>query len=443
MAFKEEGTGFSNRSHFTNEMSRFVGNEAVFFSSEEDTAAGKVDDMAEKAARMSYEKSKSAHLELKSERKAVAQDIKTQKEEIKADREVYVKRQDQFTKRQEALDERIRVQSRVNQSAEQKVAFENEVKEERAKLKEEERFLDEKSFSIEENETKLKQTLEKKKEYKKKEDKAKKKQSARLNAAALFKAKKDISNELGGGGANTGDAFRDGKSGLTGTVLEVVNPFHYLKIALAKLGALIAPYIIIFATLSIVIVVIFALLFDILSPIAKVSNGIQSVISIFTGDHTFVNSTLDEETIDEIVANSGCNGTQEAVIRFALSKVGYPYSQDYRTSGSYYDCSSLAYYSWQAAGVDISGGGGYPPTAAEEARIMEKKGKALDQDNITDLQPGDLIFYGGEANKRYKGIYHVAVYVGNGKVVEALNTKYGVVYESLRTKNAIMVVRPS
>ena len=59
------------------------------------------------------------------------------------------------------------------------------------------------------------------------------------------------------------------------------------------------------------------------------------------------------------------------------------------------------------------------------------------------LKPGDLIYYGGGDNGRYLGIYHVAIYVGNGKAVEALNTKYGVVYQTLRTKNAIMVVRPN
>ena len=39
------------------------------------------------------------------------------------------------------------------------------------------------------------------------------------------------------------------------------------------------------------------------------------------------------------------NGRQ--VVSYVLSKVGYPYSQAYRDSGNYYDCSSLAYYAWQ------------------------------------------------------------------------------------------------
>ena len=37
--------------------------------------------------------------------------------------------------------------------------------------------------------------------------------------------------------------------------------------------------------------------------------------------------------------------------------MGFPYSQDLRDSGNYYDCSYLAYYSWKDAGVDVRYGG--------------------------------------------------------------------------------------
>ena len=40
-----------------------------------------------------------------------------------------------------------------------------------------------------------------------------------------------------------------------------------------------------------------------------------------------------------------------------------------RDSGNYYDCSSLAYYSWKDAGVDVSYGGA--TTAAAEAQGLE------------------------------------------------------------------------
>ena len=55
------------------------------------------------------------------------------------------------------------------------------------------------------------------------------------------------------------------------------------------------------------------------------------------------------------------------VVAFALSKVGYPYSQAYRDSGNYYDCSSLAYYAWRSAGVSIMYEGSN--TAASEGKL--------------------------------------------------------------------------
>lgn len=71
--------------------------------------------------------------------------------------------------------------------------------------------------------------------------------------------------------------------------------------------------------------------------------------------------------------------------------------------------------------------------------MLESRDKKL---SVTDLKPGDLIYYGGRPNGRYMGIYHVAIYVGKGKAVEAYNETYGVIYQNLRTENAVMVCRP-
>ena len=83
-----------------------------------------------------------------------------------------------------------------------------------------------------------------------------------------------------------------------------------------------------------------------------------------------------------------------------MSKVGYPYSQPLRKSGKAFDCSSLAYYAWKSAGVDISFGGG--TTAAAEAEGL--KDKTVKEKN---LQPGDLIFYSYTTNGRYKNISQI------------------------------------
>lgn len=131
-------------------------------------------------------------------------------------------------------------------------------------------------------------------------------------------------------------------------------------------------------------------------------------------------------------------GNQRTVCEYALNRVGYPYSQAYRDSGNYYDCSSLAYYSWQAAGVNIAYGGA--TTAAAEAQGLDEAGKTVE---YADMQPGDLIFYSYNSNGRYKNISHVAIYVGNGKAVEALNESLGVVYRDVSTGSIVLIGRPN
>ena len=145
-------------------------------------------------------------------------------------------------------------------------------------------------------------------------------------------------------------------------------------------------------------------------------------------------SSMTEDEINAIL-NEITDSRQKIVCSYALHRVGFPYSQDLRDSGNYYDCSSLAYYSWKDAGVDISFGGA--TTAAAEAQGLDEAGKTVSFD---ELQPGDLIFYSFTSNGRYKNISHVAVYVGNGKVVEALNESLGVVYRDVASTGKIVVI---
>jgi len=130
---------------------------------------------------------------------------------------------------------------------------------------------------------------------------------------------------------------------------------------------------------------------------------------------------------------------QRACCDFALHRVGYPYSQALRHSGNAYDCSSLAYYAWLAAGVDISYGGA--TTAGYEAQGLANAGKTAVYE---EMQPGDLIFYSYESTGGYLNISHVAIYVGNGKVVEARGTAYGVVYRDVPNVGSIVMIgRPN
>ena len=123
------------------------------------------------------------------------------------------------------------------------------------------------------------------------------------------------------------------------------------------------------------------------------------------------------------------------VVAFALSKVGYPYSQAYRDSGNYYDCSSLAYYAWRSAGVSIMYEGSN--MAASEGKYCYDNNLLV---NYDEMQPGDLIFYSYGRNGRFMNITHVAIYVGNGKVVEAANARLGVVYRPVQGRSYIVFI---
>ena len=122
--------------------------------------------------------------------------------------------------------------------------------------------------------------------------------------------------------------------------------------------------------------------------------------------------------------STSTNGGQAAA--FAVSKLGCPYV--YGATGpcnSGYDCSGLAQAAWSAAGVAI------PRTTYDDWA-------SLPHVSMSSLEPGDLILYDGEG--------HVAVYVGDGKIVDAPHSGADVeeisMNESWYADNADGAVRP-
>ena len=108
------------------------------------------------------------------------------------------------------------------------------------------------------------------------------------------------------------------------------------------------------------------------------------------------------------VAYTGPTSTQAGqAVAFAYAQLGKPYVWG-ATGPDSYDCSGLMYAAWQSAGITL------PRTTTEEWA-------GLPHIPMSDLQPGDLILYNGES--------HVAMYVGNGYIIDAPHT--GAVVEKL------------
>ncbi len=98
------------------------------------------------------------------------------------------------------------------------------------------------------------------------------------------------------------------------------------------------------------------------------------------------------------------------------------YSQAQRMQNGFYDCSSLVFRAYGKDAGLLGGSSSYAPTAASMAYYLERTGKAISFKGLdaSQLLPGDLIFYGDSSNRngRYKNIYHVSMYYGDGYRLE-------------------------
>jgi cell wall-associated NlpC family hydrolase len=100
------------------------------------------------------------------------------------------------------------------------------------------------------------------------------------------------------------------------------------------------------------------------------------------------------------VTYTGPTSTQaDKAVAFAYAQLGCPYV--YGATGpcnSGFDCSGLVMSAWAAAGVTIP-------------RDTYEQWAALPHISLSSIQPGDLLYY--------NGIGHVAMYVGNGYIIDA------------------------
>ena len=97
---------------------------------------------------------------------------------------------------------------------------------------------------------------------------------------------------------------------------------------------------------------------------------------------------------------SGPTGSQaDTAVAFVFRQLGCTYSYGSTgPCGSGFDCSGLVMSAWAAAGITIP-------------RDTFQQWAALPHISTSDLQPGDLLYY--------DGIGHVAMYVGDGMIIDA------------------------
>jgi cell wall-associated NlpC family hydrolase len=92
------------------------------------------------------------------------------------------------------------------------------------------------------------------------------------------------------------------------------------------------------------------------------------------------------------------SGAAQVAVDTALAQVGDRYVWGAGGPNAF-DCSGLTQYAYSAAGVSLP----------HSSRMQAQMGSPV---SVSNLQPGDLLFY-------YSPTSHVAMYVGNGKMVHA------------------------
>jgi cell wall-associated NlpC family hydrolase len=123
-------------------------------------------------------------------------------------------------------------------------------------------------------------------------------------------------------------------------------------------------------------------------------------------------------------ASSDNVGAKAAAMAAKVMKNGTPYVWGGNSLSNGIDCSGLVQQIYRQLGVSL------PRTTYEQA----KNGKAVP---ASQARPGDLVFYGGD-------YHHVGIYIGNGHVIHAANSKLGVITSNLNNSNGrpTLILRP-
>ncbi len=114
------------------------------------------------------------------------------------------------------------------------------------------------------------------------------------------------------------------------------------------------------------------------------------------------------------------SGTGQSIADFAVQFVGNPYVYGGTSLTNGADCSGFVMSVFANFGISL------PRTSYSQASA----GRAV---SVSELQPGDLLFY--------HGFGHVAIYIGGGQVVHASNAQTGIKISAYNYSNIDRVVR--
>lgn len=163
------------------------------------------------------------------------------------------------------------------------------------------------------------------------------------------------------------------------------------------------------------------------SRLAKV----EALLASLSAEQLAELSALEQKNVDEAqeeLVTSGALGSARTpseqggeAVRYAIEQIGKPYIWGAEGPESF-DCSGLTSQAWSHAGLTI------PRTSQEQWNELPKV-------PVGSLRPGDLVIYFPEAT-------HVALYIGDGLVVQAPRPGTSVKVSPLASNPLLGAVRP-
>jgi cell wall-associated NlpC family hydrolase len=122
-----------------------------------------------------------------------------------------------------------------------------------------------------------------------------------------------------------------------------------------------------------------------------------------------------------VLSNPPVSAGASAAVEEAKRQLGKPYV--FGGAGpDNFDCSGLTAWAWKAGGRTL------PHSATAQYNMLPHVA-------ISDLQPGDLVFFGSD-------IHHDGIYVGGGQMIHAPQTGDVVKYSPIARPDLVGAARP-
>ncbi|MFH8881339.1 C40 family peptidase [Streptomyces californicus] len=138
----------------------------------------------------------------------------------------------------------------------------------------------------------------------------------------------------------------------------------------------------------------------------------RTTLSASTGSSGSSGSSSSGSSVSAPSSSSNVSGSAASIVAFAKAQVGDAYVSG-GTGPNAWDCSGLVQAAYRTANIDLP-------------RVSQAQSTAGTQVSLDNLQPGDILYWGGAGSA-----YHVAIYVGGGQFVGAQNSGTGTVQRSM------------